>query len=192
MKRRFRRLALAILALLLGGSLFEQLPRIREVYLAPASNPEDVESYYAQKLPYPLGKAGRYELEMIPGISNTLAARILERKDELLVQNDAHAPFQSRLEEIKGIGPKGALRLLKYLTSSPKGQPELAATPHPTKESGGPSRSPLKRRARLSQPKGLTREEIYRTTRSGAASAAKGLPKVQAANLRVDKDPNAR
>ena len=61
-----------------------------------------------------LSKAGIYELELIPGISDGLAFRIYEKKKTILKAAGQMGQVKA-LSIIHGIGPKTSGKILRYL-----------------------------------------------------------------------------
>lgn len=82
---------------------------------------EDAESRLATSQKFTLAQADIYDLELIPRISDKLALRIMNQKEQILEQA-AILPLNLRykaLELVYGIGPKTALTLNNYLDLNP-------------------------------------------------------------------------
>ncbi len=86
----------------------------------PEFLPDDHESRYALGHELSFRKIGIAELELIPGVSDTLAQRLIGAKQEILYQA-ARLPRDQRwraLMLIHGVGKKTAIKLGSYLDLS--------------------------------------------------------------------------
>jgi competence protein ComEA len=74
-------------------------------------SPIDPGKKFVLGIPIPLNQAGAEALAIIPGISHSLARRIVEFRD-------SHGPFKTwhELRRVKGIGPKKVERFQSYLS----------------------------------------------------------------------------
>jgi competence ComEA-like helix-hairpin-helix protein len=74
-------------------------------------SPMDPGKKFVLGIPIPLNQAGAEALAIIPGISHSLACRIVEFRD-------SHGPFKTchELRRVKGIGPKKVERFQSYLS----------------------------------------------------------------------------
>jgi hypothetical protein len=91
--------------------------RIEASVIDPSTGFLDAESQLARGEPLPLETVTLLDLELIPGVSFTLATKILAAKGEIQTRAQLVAPphrFRA-LEAVHGIGPKTALRLSRYL-----------------------------------------------------------------------------
>ena len=82
----------------------------------------DAESLLACGQPVSYTRADMYQLELIPGISDTLAERLLSNRPEVQQEicSSAARPHSQALERIHGIGPVTATRLGRYLQLKPE------------------------------------------------------------------------
>ncbi|MBW2170684.1 MAG: helix-hairpin-helix domain-containing protein [Deltaproteobacteria bacterium] len=74
-------------------------------------SPIDPGKKFVLGIPVPLNQAGAEALAIIPGISHSLAQRIVEFRK-------SHGPFKTwhELRRVKGIGPKKVERFRSYLS----------------------------------------------------------------------------
>lgn len=116
MSWRYTSLSVIILiSFFLGGITSLQLPRTEVVasWLAPPPY-DDPEGRLAMGYKLPLECANLWSLELIKGVSDTLAFEILDKRFEILraALNGSH---RDALQKARGIGEKTAERFLQYL-----------------------------------------------------------------------------
>lgn len=75
----------------------------------------DPEGRLAMGYPLPLACADPWSLELIKGISDTLAFELIEKRREILAAA-AREPATSSLKRAHGVGDKVAPKLLRYLS----------------------------------------------------------------------------
>jgi len=77
----------------------------------------DAESLIALGQPIPLSRASIFDLELISGVSDRMASRILEKKGEILTQATILPPERKwlALTLVHGIGPKNGRKLARWI-----------------------------------------------------------------------------
>jgi hypothetical protein len=119
MARRY----LLLILVIFGISLYRLLvPKghpssVPEVEVARLLREGDGESLLALGQPIPLSRASLYDLELIKGLSDRTAGRILERKGEILLQASLLPEGRKweALTLVQGIGPKNGRRLSEFI-----------------------------------------------------------------------------
>lgn len=77
----------------------------------------DAESLLALGRPIPLSQANIFDLELISGVSDTMASRIIEKKGEILTQASILPPDRKwlALTLVHGIGAKNGRKLARSI-----------------------------------------------------------------------------
>jgi hypothetical protein len=119
MSRRY----LILLLIIFGVSLYRIVvpeshpPSISPIEVARLLREGDAESRLALGEPLELSTASIYDLELIAGISDTMATRIMEKKGEILLQASLLPPERRwlALTLVHGIGPKKGAHLARFI-----------------------------------------------------------------------------
>lgn len=115
----WRTLGITCLALL----LLTLREGVTSIFLVSPASPQtletsslrDAESFFAAGLQLPIGCARVTDLELISGISDTIARTLLRSREEDRSSSSMPA-FRERLLSVKGVGPKLADSLLSFLS----------------------------------------------------------------------------
>jgi len=112
-----RTFTLCILLILIGVTRaapwsFHPISWLQSTHVNPT--PTDAESELATGDRIPLGCADISSLELIPGISDTIAISLIEKREEIQ-HSFEKTSLESSLQIARGIGPKNASKIARYL-----------------------------------------------------------------------------
>ena len=91
---------------------FYSISWLQSIHVSPI--PTDAESELAAGGRIPLGCADISSLELIPGISDTIAISLLEKREAIQLAF-RKTSIESSLQIARGIGPKNASKIARYL-----------------------------------------------------------------------------
>lgn len=119
MNKRYEALCLLLIVFLFLILMYQQAELIGLKKL-PSASPlllSDPESLIALNKRIPLQNADIYALELIPGISDTLAFRIIQQREEIIKAAGTYSekPYLA-FTCVKGIGPKSAKVMDRYIS----------------------------------------------------------------------------